>query len=120
MKKKYFCDTCGQDFDSEKECNEHEKKCSKVVALEKRVKELEDRIDILEKYWEIMKTPNTLPYPYVPSTPTVPTTPTVPNNPYNPPIWWSWTSSATEMKYQDELNGKSNTNAKKVDRNPKA
>lgn len=31
MKTKYFCDICGQSFDTEKECLEHERKCSKVA-----------------------------------------------------------------------------------------
>ena len=81
MKKKYLCDICGKDFDTEKECEQHERNCSRVDALEKRVKELEDKVAILEKYVAIMNAPS------YPSQPNYPNYPTVPNNPSSPPVW---------------------------------
>lgn len=57
----------------EKDCEPHEHNCSRVDALEKRVKELEDKVGILEKYLEIVNAPS------CPSQPNCPTT--VPGNP---------------------------------------
>ena len=37
MKRKYFCDICGKEFDTERECEQHERKCSRVDALEKKL-----------------------------------------------------------------------------------
>lgn len=82
MKTKYCCDKCGKEFDTEKECLQHERKCSKVDVLERKVKELEERLDVLEKYWDIAKTPPCPSYPTAPSCPTVPTYPIAPQ-----PIW---------------------------------
>ena len=65
----------------EKECEQHERNCTRVDALEKRVKELEDKVGILEKYLEIVNAPS------YPSNPNYPNYPTVPNNPCSPPVW---------------------------------
>lgn len=81
MKRKYSCDICGKEFDTEMECERHEKECSRVDLLEKRVKELEDKVGILEKYLEIMTMPSHA------SPPSCPNSPMAPNNPYNPPVW---------------------------------
>lgn len=84
MKKKYFCDKCGNDFDDEKECLAHEKKCSREKVLEKKVKELEERVETLEMMM------NMLNHVAVPSAPNFPATPSppqpyIPTTPY--PVW---------------------------------
>ena len=99
MKKKYLCDICGKDFDTEKDCEQHERNCSRVDALEKRVKELEDKVGILEKYVAIMNAPS---YPSQPNCPT-----TVPCNPQI-----VWCSTAGEKTVYDGADAKSE---KKVD-----
>ena len=92
MKKKYLCDICGKDFDTEKECEQHERNCTRVDALEKRVKELEDKVAILEKYVAIMNAPS---YPSQPNYPT-----TVPSNPQI--VWCSTTGEKTVYDGGDE------------------
>ena len=96
MKKKYLCDICGKDFDVEKECEQHERNCSRVDALEKRVKELEDKVGILEKYVAIMNAPS---YPSQPNYPT-----TVPGNPQI--VWCSTTGEKTVYDGSDEKSEK--------------
>ena len=99
MKKKYLCDICGKDFDVEKECEQHERNCSRVDALEKRVKELEDKVGILEKYVAIVNAPShASPLSY-------PNSPTVPNHPLYPFVEWS-IYSCTDAKSEKKADGK--------------
>ena len=98
MKKKFFCDMCGQDFDTEKECDEHERKCSKIDALEKRVRGLELKVDILEKFIDIWRQPNTAPSSPVP--------PYVPwheglKEPWGSPVIWAKVTSTTSLDSAD-------------------
>ena len=117
MKKVFLCEVCGADFESEKECDAHEKKCSKVGALkrkvdalEAKVKELEGKLDILEKYVDIVKSPA---YPpYAPINP-MPAPAPIPNNPLTPPIVWC--TSETTTTYKEEMDA-----TKQTDNKPKA
>lgn len=107
MKTVYKCDGCKAEFDSKKECDEHEKKCLSTENLLKRIKELEDKVEMLETMLKAneyeKKYPSPVPsypcdpvYPYTPQ-PIMPFPPT-----YNPmPIWCS-TNANNMVKYNEE------------------
>ena len=48
MKERFVCGKCGQDFDTEKECDEHERRCDRIGALERKVADLERRLATAE------------------------------------------------------------------------
>ena len=119
MKKVFLCEVCGADFESEKECDAHEKKCSKVGALkrkvdalEAKVKELEGKLDILEKYVDIVKSPAYPPLNPMPAPAPLPNNP-FPNNPFTPPIVWCTSETTTTYKADTDA-------TKKTDNKPKA
>lgn len=110
MKTVYKCDGCKAEFDSKKECDEHEKMCLSTENLLKRIKELEDKVEMLEAMlkaneYDLKKYPSPLNVPSYPCDPVYPYTPQ-PITPFPPaykpmPIWCS-TNASNRIKDNEE------------------
>lgn len=109
MKTVYKCDGCKAEFDSKKECDEHEKTCLSTENLLKRIKELEDKVEMLEAMLKAneyeKKYPSPLTVPSYPCDPVYPYTPQ-PIAPFPPaykpmPIWCA-TDASNRMKDNEE------------------
>lgn len=88
MKKIFVCEYCGMQFEKQEDCKNHEKKCSKTGALEKRIAALEKKVEELEMWQTIFRKydDQKLTWPSAPYYP--PTTP--PTNPLEQPHpWWN-------------------------------
>lgn len=97
MKKCFVCDKCGRQFDTEEECDLHEKVCATTFSA--RLEMLETRLELLEEQVRSMRTPT------IPSCPPAPfPLPPMPRTPWeSPPIWCNTGGNgAAERKKDDE------------------
>ena len=57
MKKIFVCEYCGMQFEKQEDCKNHEKKCSKTGALEKRIAALEKKVEELAEVVAVNRPP---------------------------------------------------------------
>lgn len=113
MKKLFGCDKCKETFDTEEECNKHERLCQKnndelieelfkiVDETEERIKDLQKQIKTLESCIDILKSEQSITLPSTPSYPPYPSYPTYPSYPWQLPIVWCSTDTNTLVNKQN-------------------